>query len=125
MDRVEGLVQRDKNHPSVIFWSLGNEGGKGRNFKAMAETVKSIDPSRLIYCDSERDVSSIYDDGYLRPDALKALGEKISDRPVFMREYAHAMGNSMGNFQEYWDVIYADSSIVGGAIWDWVDQGLS
>ncbi len=125
VDRVEGLVQRDKNHPSVIFWSLGNEGGKGRNFKAMAETVKSIDPSRLIYCDSERDVSSIYDDGYLRPDALKALGEKISDRPVFMREYAHAMGNSMGNFQEYWDVIYADSSIVGGAIWDWVDQGIA
>lgn len=125
VDRVEALVQRDKNHPSIIFWSLGNEGGQGRNFKAMADTVKSLDTSRLIYCDSERDVSQIYDEGYLRPDALEALGKKISDRPVFMREYAHAMGNSMGNFKEYWDVIYADSSLVGGAIWDWVDQSLA
>ena len=125
VDRVKALVQRDKNHPSVIFWSLGNEGGKGCNFEMMADTVKLIDPSRLIYSDSDRGVSQIYDDGYLLPDALKALGEKINDRPVFMREYAHAMGNSMGNFKEYWDVIYADSSLVGGAIWDWVDQGLA
>ncbi|NWJ52231.1 MAG: DUF4981 domain-containing protein [Bacteroidetes bacterium] len=125
VDRAVSLVQRDKNHACVIFWSLGNEGGKGRNFKAMADTVKRLDTTRLVYSDSDRDVSAIYDDGYLHPDDLKKLGEKIKDRPVFMREYAHVMGNSGGNLQEYWDVIYADPSIVGGAIWEWVDQGLA
>jgi beta-galactosidase len=125
VDRAVSMVQRDKNHACVILWSLGNEGGRGRNFKAMAETVKSIDTTRPIYCDSDRSVSAIYDDGYLSPDRLKQLGQRISDRPVFLREYAHAMGNSLGNLQEYWDVIYSDTSIVGAAIWDWVDQGIA
>ncbi|MGB3005145.1 MAG: glycoside hydrolase family 2 TIM barrel-domain containing protein, partial [Chitinophagaceae bacterium] len=75
--------------------------------------------------DTHRDVSAIYDDGYLHPADLKRLGEKIKDKPVFLREYLHVMGNSGGNLQEYWDVIYADSSITGAAIWEWVDQGLA
>jgi len=125
VDRAVSVVQRDKNHACVILWSLGNEGGRGRNLRDMAEAVKGIDPTRPVYCDSDRSVSAIYDDGYLPPERLKQLGERISDRPVFMREYAHAMGNSGGNLQEYWDVIYADRSIVGGAIWDWVDQGIA
>ena len=125
VDRAVSLVERDKNHPSVIMWSMGNESGAGHNIRAMRKAILDRDSSRIVYYDSERSLSDIYDDGYLSPDKLSNLGHSIADRPVFMREYAHAMGNSMGNFQEYWDVIYADSSLVGGAIWDWVDQGLA
>lgn len=125
VERAVSLLQRDKNHPCVIFWSMGNEGGRGQNFIAMADTVKKLDSSRLIYSDTQRDVSAIYDEGYLHPADLKKLGEKVKDKPVFMREYAHVMGNSGGNLQEYWDVIYADSSLTGAAIWEWVDQGLA
>ena len=125
VDRAVSLVQRDKNHPCVIFWSLGNEGGVGPNMKAMREAVVALDTIALPFCDTDRSQSDIYDDGYLSPDRLREGAKKVTDRPFMMREYAHAMGNSMGNFQEYWDVIYADSSICGAAIWDWVDQGLS
>ena len=125
VDRAVSLVQRDKNHPSVIFWSLGNEGGVGPNLKAMREAVVALDTIALPFCDTDRSQSDIYDDGYLSPSKLEAEAKKVTDRPFMMREYAHAMGNSMGNFQEYWDVIYADSSICGAAIWDWVDQGLA
>src|ERR1035437_5357841 len=125
VERAVALVQRDKNHQCVIFWSLGNEGGHGRNLIAMADTVRKLDSTRLVYSDTQRDVSAIYDDGYLHPADLKKLGEKIKDKPVFMREYLHVMGNSGGNLQEYWDVIYADSSLTGAAIWEWVDQGLA
>jgi beta-galactosidase len=125
VDRAVSMVERDKNHACVILWSLGNEGGRGRNIRAMAEAVKKIDTTRPVYCDSDRSVSAIYDDGYLPPERLKQLGQRTSDRPVFLREYAHAMGNSVGNLQEYWDVIYSDQSIVGAAIWDWVDQGIA
>ena len=124
VDRAVSLVQRDKNHPSVIFWSLGNEGGVGPNLKAMREAVVALDTIALPFCDTDRSQSDIYDDGYLTPDKLRSEAKRITDRPFMMREYAHAMGNSMGNMQEYWDVIYADSSICGAAIWDWVDQGL-
>ncbi|MBQ9362663.1 MAG: DUF4981 domain-containing protein [Bacteroidaceae bacterium] len=125
VDRAVSLVQRDKNHPSVIFWSLGNEGGIGPNLKAMRQAVVALDTIALPFCDTDRSQSDIYDDGYLSPSKLEVEAKKISDRPFMMREYAHAMGNSMGNFQEYWDVIYADSSICGAAIWDWVDQGIA
>ncbi|WP_198314235.1 glycoside hydrolase family 2 TIM barrel-domain containing protein [Alkalitalea saponilacus] len=125
VDRVVSMVQRDKNHPSILFWSLGNEGGSGMNFRAMRDTVRAIDPTRIIYCDSDRSVSDIYDDGYLPPNELKELAERITDRPVMLREYAHAMGNSLGNLQEYWDVIEADKSIAGAAIWDWADQSIA
>jgi beta-galactosidase len=125
VDRAVSLVQRDKNHPCVIFWSLGNEGGVGPNLKAMREAVVALDTIALPFCDTDRSQSDIYDDGYLTPDKLATEAQKVTDRPFMMREYAHAMGNSMGNFQEYWDVIYADSSICGAAIWDWVDQGIA
>ena len=125
VDRAEALVQRDKNHPSIIMWSLGNEGGTGRNMAAMRETVAALDPSRPIICDTDRDQSDIYDDGYLSPEKLRTEAVKITDRPFIMREYAHAMGSSLGNLKEYWDVMYADESIMGAAIWDWVDQGIA
>jgi len=125
VDRAASLVQRDKNHPSVTFWSLGNEGGKGINLKAMADTVRKLDASRPVFSDTDRSVSDIYDDSYLHPDKLKEEAEQVDDRPFFMREYAHAMGNSVGNLKEYWEVIESDESIMGAAIWDWVDQGIA
>lgn len=125
VDRAVALVQRDKNHSSVVFWSLGNEGGRGRNLVAMADTIKKIDPTRLIYSDTQRDVAAIYDEGYLHPDTLKKFGERIKDKPLFLREYAHVMGNSGGNLTDYWDVIYSDPSLAGAAIWEWVDQGIA
>jgi beta-galactosidase len=124
VDRAESLVKRDFNHPCVILWSLGNEGGIGPNIEAMYNKVKALDITRPPFYDSDRRYSCIWDDSYLYPDVLKKNAQAVTDKPFMMREYAHAMGNSCGNLQEYWDVIYADSSIVGAAIWDWVDQGL-
>ena len=124
VDRAESLVKRDFNHPSVILWSLGNEGGVGPNIEAMYNKVKELDTTRPPFYDSDRRYSAIWDDSYLYPDDLRKNAETAKDKPFMMREYAHAMGNSCGNLQEYWDVIYADSSICGAAIWDWVDQGL-
>ena len=124
VDRAISLVERDKNHPSVIFWSLGNEGGVGPNMKAMYDAVVARDSIALPFCDTDRRYSAIYDDAYLSPARLVEEARKVTDRPFIMREYAHAMGNSVGNFQEYWDVIYADPGIAGAAVWDWVDQGL-
>ena len=125
VDRAVSLVERDKNHPSIIFWSLGNEGGAGSNFKAMYDTIVSLDSSRLPYCDSDKQYSAIHDEAYMHPDSLRVYAQRISDKPFMMREYAHAMGNSVGGLQEYWDIIYSDPSIAGAAIWDWVDQGLA
>jgi beta-galactosidase len=124
VDRVESLVKRDFNHPCVILWSLGNEGGVGPNIEAMYNRVKELDSTRPPFYDSDRRYSCIWDDSYLYPDDLRKNAQQVTDKPFMMREYAHAMGNSVGNLQEYWDVIYADSSICGAAIWDWVDQGL-
>ena len=124
VDRAEALVKRDFNHPSVILWSLGNEGGVGPNIEAMYNKIRELDTTRPPFYDSDRRYSAIWDDSYLYPDDLRKNAEAVKDKPFMMREYAHAMGNSCGNLQEYWDVIYADSSICGAAIWDWVDQGL-
>ena len=125
VDRAVSLVQRDKNHPSIIIWSLGNEGGIGPNIQAMYDAVVSLDSTRLPFYDGHPRYSALHDFGYPTPDVLKAEAEKEIEKPLIAREYAHAMGNSMGNLQEYWDVIYADSSICGAAVWDWVDQGIA
>lgn len=117
-------VKRDFNHPCVILWSLGNEGAVGPNIEAMYNKVKELDTTRPPFFDSDRRYSCIWDDSYLYPDDLRKNAQQVTDKPFMMREYAHAMGNSCGNLKEYWDVIYADSSICGAAIWDWVDQGL-
>ncbi len=124
VDRAVSLVRRDFNHPSIILWSLGNEGGVGPNIEAMYLKVQALDTTRPPFYDSDRRYSCIWDDSYLYPDQLRKNAQDVTDKPFMMREYAHAMGNSVGNLQEYWDVIYADSSICGAAIWDWVDQGL-
>ena len=124
VDRAESLVKRDYNHPCVILWSLGNEGGVGPNIQAMYDAVVALDTTRLPFYDCHPRYSALHDFSYPTPDILKAEAEKETEKPLIAREYAHAMGNSMGNFQEYWDVSYADSSIAGAAVWDWVDQGL-
>ena len=125
VDRATSLVERDKNHPCVILWSLGNEGGVGPNIQAMYDKVKGFDSAFLPFYDCNSRYSSLFDDGYLYPEDMKKKAQKITDKPFIAREYAHAMGNSMGNMKEYMDVIYGDSSIAGAAIWDWVDQGLA
>ena len=125
VDRAESLVKRDFNHPSILFWSLGNEGGAGTNMRAMRNKVEENDTTRLIFCDTDMSVSDIYDNSYLTPARFKQAAERVADRPFMMREYAHMMGNSGGNLTEYWDIIYADPSIAGAAIWDFVDQGIA
>ncbi|MBQ8949267.1 MAG: DUF4981 domain-containing protein [Prevotella sp.] len=125
VDRAVSLVGRDKNHPSIILWSLGNEGGIGPNIQAMYDTVCRLDSTRLPFYDCHPRYSALHDFGYPYPDDLRIQSELEKEKPLIAREYAHAMGNSMGNLQEYWDVIYADSSIAGAAIWDWVDQGIA
>ncbi|MDE5871131.1 MAG: DUF4981 domain-containing protein, partial [Muribaculaceae bacterium] len=125
VDRAVSLVSRDRNHPSVIFWSMGNEGGAGPNIKAMHDTIVSMDPTRLPFYDSDPAYSALYDDAYATPDLMAVHAREVKDRPYIMREYAHAMGNSLGNLKEYWEGIYADPSIAGAAIWDLVDQGIA
>ncbi len=125
VDRAVSLVERDKNHTSIVFWSLGNEGGVGPNLQAMKDTIERLDPTRLPFYDCDPLYSALHDVGYPSPEALRDMAKGESRMPMIAREYAHAMGNSMGNFKEYWDVIYADSSICGAAIWDWVDQGVA
>ena len=126
VDRAVALVERDKNHPSIILWSLGNEGGVGPNLLAMREAIEQLDASRPVFYDApDLRHTTIHDDSYLYPDDLRKRAQEETTMPFMMREYAHAMGNSVGNLKEYWDVIYADSTICGAAIWDWVDQGIA
>lgn len=125
VDRALALVKRDFNHPCVIIWSMGNEGGSGRNFAAMAGAVRSIDPTRLVFSDTDRSVSDWYDDSYLSPERAAQTAGRISDRPFFMREYYYQEGNAGGNLDEYWKYIYADPSYLGGAIWEWASHGLA
>ncbi len=126
LDRTIRMVERDKNHPSVIIWSLGNEGGDGVNFGATSAWIHHRDPTRPVHYEraEERPHTDIICPMYPRPERVKAYGLKDLDRPYIMCEYAHAMGNSVGDLLSYWDLIYAYKHLQGGFIWDWVDQGL-
>ena len=125
LDRAESLVARDKNWPCILIWSLGNEGGQGINSVAMAEKVRGMDSTRLVFSDTDREISDFYDDGYIHPDRVAALSKLITDKPFFMREYAYAGGNSLGNYKDYADVINADPSNFGAVIWEWCDHGIA
>ncbi len=127
LNRTERMVERDKNHPCVIIWSLGNEAGNGSNFEATYEWVKNRDKSRPVWYErAEQGANTdIFCPMYWAPRDLKWYGYSHQLRPLIMCEYAHAMGNSTGNFQDYWDVIEKYPQLQGGCIWDWVDQGLS
>lgn len=126
MYRTINMFERDKNQPSIIIWSLGNEAGNGPNFHATYDYLKDIDNSRPVqYERSGLDYNTdIFCPMYMRiPDMVK-YAESNPNRPLIQCEYAHAMGNSVGNFQDYWDVIEKYDVLQGGFIWDWVDQGL-
>jgi beta-galactosidase len=126
LDRTERMVERDKNHPSVIIWSLGNEAGMGPNFVATYDWIKSRDPSRPVqYERAERDShTDIVCPMYARPAELAHYASQPQTRPYILCEYAHAMGNSTGNLWKYWDLIYSKKHLQGAFVWDWVDQGM-
>jgi beta-galactosidase len=126
LDRTRRMVERDKNHPSIIIWSLGNEAGDGVNFRATSAWIKARDPSRpILYEPAEQGQHvDIVAPMYARDYMLEAYAREHTDRPLIMCEYAHAMGNSVGNLQDYWDIIDRYDHLQGGFIWDWVDQGV-
>lgn len=132
LDRVQRMVQRDRNHPSVIFWSLGNETGIGDSFEAAAKWVKAQDPTRLVsflgwsmsnwrhpvnaYVDI---FAPMYDDV---PKMIDYARDPAFKKPLILCEYAHAMGNSLGDLEGYWQAMRAHPKLQGGFVWDWVDQ---
>jgi len=125
VDRAERMVQRDKNHPCVIAWSLGNESGYGPNHDAMAKHIRSVDPTRPIHYHPAEDarVVDMISTMYPTVDKIVELAQDPNDgRPVVMCEYAHSMGNSTGNLKEYWEAIDTHKRLQGGFIWDWADQ---
>ncbi|MBP5486125.1 MAG: DUF4981 domain-containing protein, partial [Bacteroidales bacterium] len=124
--RDQRMVRRDFNHPSVIIWSLGNEAGNGDNFYACYEWIKANDPTRPVqYERAQREWNTdIMCPMYASPEWCEKYCTQNPDRPLIQCEYAHAMGNSMGNFKEYWDLIRKLPNYQGGFIWDFVDQAI-
>jgi beta-galactosidase len=131
LDRMQRMVERDKNHPSVVIWSMGNEAGDGRNFLNGYKWIKGRDKTRPVqYERAEKETNAperhtdIWCNMYATIEEIEAYAkDPKNDRPMIMCEYAHAMGNSTGNLQDYWDVIEKYPKLQGGFIWDWVDQG--
>jgi beta-galactosidase len=127
-DRISRLIERDKNHPSVIIWSMGNECGNGPVFHEAYTWLKQRDPSRPVsFEQAGEDVDTdIVAPMYPGMGSMRRYAEATDKtRPYIMCEYAHSMGNGQGNFQEYWDLIRAHPHMQGGFIWDWVDQGIA
>ncbi len=126
LDRIYSLVERDKNAPSVILWSLGNECANGPVFYDAYKWIKNRDNTRLVQFEQSKENANtdIVCPMYPTIEYMKEYASrKQVDRPFIMCEYSHAMGNSSGNFQEYWDIIRGSKNMQGGFIWDWVDQG--
>lgn len=134
LERNSRMAIRDKNHPSVIFWSMGNESGDGHNFRKAYEWMKAYDTTRpvqyerAIWDTTAPHYTDIWCPMYTRVAEMRQLGQNqnpnVDGRPVILCEYAHAMGNSLGGFQEYWEVIRQYPNLQGGFIWDFVDQAL-
>ncbi len=126
-ERVMATVERSKNHPSVIFWSLGNETAWGKNFAAASDAVRARDTTRLIhYCEAPWGSKNTDMDSIMYPslDRLEAIGRENTARPFFVCEYAHSMGNAMGNFEEYVALFKKYPRLIGGCIWDFADQSI-
>lgn len=125
LSRIYRMYDRDKNFPSVLKWSLGNEAGNGINFYEAYDGLKERDTRPVQY---ERALSEYNTDilvpQYPSPLGLKHFSQQPQTRPLIMSEYAHIMGNSLGNFKDYWDVIEANPYLQGGFVWEWIDQGL-
>lgn len=127
LDRALTMVQRDKNHPSIVIWSMGNEGGGGQNYVRCAEETRKIDDTRIVFYDNFHDgyVSDMDGSMYLPlQQMISQYGEPELTHPYFHTEFAHSQGNAMGNMQEYVDAFEKYDQLVGGAIWDWVDQAI-
>ncbi|MCA0931708.1 DUF4981 domain-containing protein [Lutimonas saemankumensis] len=126
LDRIKNMVERDKNHPSVIIWSMGNECGNGPVFYEGYDWIKKRDPNRFVMFEQAglNSNTDIVGPMYATIDQLEQYAKVHKDRPFILCEYAHAMGNSVGNFKEYWDMMKQYDVLQGGFIWDWVDQGL-
>ena len=131
LDRVQRVVERDKNHASVITWSMGNEAGDGANFAACYAWIKGADTTRPVHyeCTEKKNIPStkntdIVNRMYHASDDIQAYLEGDNPKPYIICEYMHAMGNSNGGAKAYWDIFYADNRAQGGFVWDWMDQGL-
>ncbi len=127
VDRMQRMVGRDKNHPCVIVWSLGNESGFGVNHEKMAEWTRSFDNTRLIHYDRDLECKTVdfHSSMYTSPEVLEERAQEPNPRTsIFLCEYAHAMGNGPGGFKEYWDMFYKYPRLQGGCVWDWLDQGI-
>ncbi len=126
MERTANMYLRNKNHPSVTFWSLGNEAGNGYNFYRTYLYMKEVDTTRPVQY--ERALlewnTDLFVPQYPGAAVLEKWSKSDTDRPYIMSEYAHAMGNSTGNFKDLWDIIYRSANLQGGFIWDWIDQGI-
>lgn len=141
MDRMRRMVHRDKNHPSVIMWSLGNESGFGDNHRAIAAWTKAFDPTRLVHYEGEcriilreesfydpkrePEASDVFSTMYTAVEVLDRLGSRTDlTKPHILCEYAHAMGNGPGSLKEYWETIYRHDRLHGGFVWEWLDHGI-
>ncbi len=127
LDRMHRMVARDRNHPSVILWSLGNESGFGPNHEAMVRWAHRADPSRPVHYEGDRtaQVTDVVSHMYTPVDALIRMGrERHAQKPVILCEYAHAMGNGPGGLKEYWDAIYRYRRLQGALVWEWLDHGI-
>ncbi|QEC70124.1 DUF4981 domain-containing protein [Panacibacter ginsenosidivorans] len=126
LTRMKRMVLRDKNNPCIIMWSMGNEAGNGNNFYEGYHLIRGMDPSRPIHYErAELDWNSdVFCPMYPDPAYLAKYASSNPTKPLIMCEYAHAMGNTDGNFKDYWDIIESYPSLQGGFIWDWVDQGM-
>lgn len=129
VDRTVRMVLRDRNHPSVVFWSLGNESGIGVNFDATYSATKALDSRPVHYegYSNENSANNTDLDSKMYPNLAYTrthCNSSIGGEPFFLCEYAHAMGNAVGNLQDYWDIIEGSNYGIGGCIWDWVDQSI-
>ena len=141
LDRIERMVHRDKNHPCVVMWSLGNETKFGRNHAAMAKLARTLDPTRLIHYERDLDaqVSDVFSRMYPPVAEVAKFGEGKEEftyggkltpeqyagkKPLILCEYAHAMGNGPGSLKEYWETFYKYKGLQGGFVWEWLDHGI-
>lgn len=126
MYRTQNMYERDKNQPSIIIWSLGNEAGNGVNFEATYRYLKDVDNTRPVQYEQAHggDNTDIYCPMYATIEHMKDYAKKSPSKPLIQCEYAHAMGNSIGNLQDYWDLIESNNIFQGGCIWEWIDHGI-
>lgn len=129
VDRIANMVERDKNHPSIICWSLGNEAGMGPNYELAAAYARVYDPTRPVLYFVKRDmfhpVSDIASSMYPSVMEVESYAQMGYQKPFLLIEFAHSSGNSTGNYREYWDAIEASPNVIGGCIWEWIDQCLT